>query len=315
MDGSISKVLFPLAGALILLLVIVDVFRTVFHTEARGGPLNKWQNRSVWAMFCIVGKRLQDPARSSWLGFAAPLLAVLTPLTWMTLLVVGYALVYFPWMHTFLVSPGQLQNPWWQALYFSGTSASTVGYGDIVPSLDTFRILAVVEALSGFALITAALSYVISVYGQVALLATLSLEIDGHLAGGACDALYTEDPRYLEPWGGWMDNVSRSLVMASHAIAHYPILYYYRPRDPTSSLAVQLGRLVDLIRHVEQAPEAGGPGRLARHPGFLALRSAVERFTARVADEISSATDAEEQSGEDGIERVQQRLARYMLYS
>lgn len=170
-----------------------------------------------------------------------------------------------------------------------------------------------VEALSGFALISASLSYVISVYGQIAMLASLSMEIDGHLSRESCGGLEFEDPRYLDAWGSWMD----SLVMARHAIAHYPILYYYRPRDPTSSLAVQMRHLVELIRRVESASEAEGSGRLARHPGFLALRSAIERFATMVEGEISSSagTDTEEQPLDDRIEQVQQRLERYMLYS
>ena len=145
----------------------------------------------------------------------------------------------------------------------------------------------------------------------------LSREIYGHLGSRPRDALYTDDPRYLEPWGNWTDGVARSLAAATHALTHYPILQYYRPRDPTSSLAVQLGHLVDLIHRVERGPETEGPGRLARHPGFLALRSAVERFTTMVEEEVPSASDseAEEQRAEDRIGQVQQRLARYMMYS
>lgn len=97
-NGTATTILLPFLGTLLLFLAMVDAFRTVFHTEARGGPLNKRQNRVVWAAFSVVGRRLHDPARSVWLGYAAPALAVLTPLLWMALLIVGYALVYYPWM-------------------------------------------------------------------------------------------------------------------------------------------------------------------------------------------------------------------------
>jgi hypothetical protein len=41
---------------------------------------------------------------------------------------------------------------------------ATLGYGDIVPTSDLLRVLVPLEALVGFALLTAALSWVISVY-------------------------------------------------------------------------------------------------------------------------------------------------------
>nr|WP_281360133.1 potassium channel family protein [Isoptericola halotolerans] len=50
------------------------------------------------------------------------------------------------------------------ALYLSLVSLTTVGYGDITPLTPWLRIAAPVEGLLGFALLTAAVSWVLQVY-------------------------------------------------------------------------------------------------------------------------------------------------------
>ena len=49
-------------------------------------------------------------------------------------------------------------------LYLSLVTLVTLGYGDIVPTSDWLRILQQLEALTGFAIVTASLSWVISIY-------------------------------------------------------------------------------------------------------------------------------------------------------
>lgn len=145
-----------IAGIVLLTLVGVDVLLTVFHPEGHGGPLTRRQNRLVWS----VWKR-SAPAgarRDRWLALGGPLLSVLTPAVWALLLIVGYALIYYPWIEGFLASPGSLRASWAEALYFSGVSATTLGTGDVVPDAILPRLLSTVQALSGFALLSSSLS-------------------------------------------------------------------------------------------------------------------------------------------------------------
>lgn len=80
------------AGFLVLLLLYLDVFLTVFHPEGHGGPLTGRLNRTAWGGFrALAGAR---PAKA--LAFAGPMMPVLTLLVWMGLLIAGYALIYYP---------------------------------------------------------------------------------------------------------------------------------------------------------------------------------------------------------------------------
>lgn len=79
-----------------------------------------------------------------------------------------------------MVSPGALRAPWTEALYYSGMAAATLGTGDIVPDLPALRLLAVMEALSGFALLSASLSYIMAIYNENGRKTTLAAELALH---------------------------------------------------------------------------------------------------------------------------------------
>src|SRR3712207_8866414 len=50
------------------------------------------------------------------------------------------------------------------SVYFSGISLTTVGYGDIAPRTVSMRLVALVESAAGFALISLAVTYLVTVY-------------------------------------------------------------------------------------------------------------------------------------------------------
>jgi hypothetical protein len=230
----------PLIGAVLLLLLGLDVFVTVFHPEGHGGPLTRRQNRGLWYLW--KGLAPSGEQRDRWLALAGPVLALLTPAVWAILLVVGFGLIYFPWMEHFLVSPGTLRAHWAEALYFSGFAAATLGTGDIVPDLVPLRLLSVFQALCGFALLSSALSYVLAIYREHGKKTTLAADLSLHYAQGRSggeDEVAAERER-------WLEGVARDLQHAMQSHAQYPILHYFRPAEERQSLAVQLRPLLEL---------------------------------------------------------------------
>jgi hypothetical protein len=78
----------------------------------------------------------------------------------------GYALMYLALMpagFTGPFHPGLLE-----ALYFSGTSGTTLGFGDIVPVSGLPRILSTSQALFGLVLMTCVLGYVVTLMQALA---------------------------------------------------------------------------------------------------------------------------------------------------
>ena len=103
-------------------------------------------------------------------------------LTWLGGLLLGYALVYLQYVDAGLsydpsVTFGS-RGPV-EALYMSGVSLTTVGFGDVVATTDVLRLVTVTEAAGGFAVITGAISYLITVYPGVAVSVCTRQDQDG----------------------------------------------------------------------------------------------------------------------------------------
>jgi hypothetical protein len=86
--------------------------------------------------------------------------------TWIVGLALGFSLIHLPFLAAFSYAPllrssgkGLLE-----AVYISAVALTTLGSGDIIAGTDARRLVEAVEAAAGAATITAAISYVLSVY-------------------------------------------------------------------------------------------------------------------------------------------------------
>jgi hypothetical protein len=298
------ELLLPVIGGLILLGLALDVFITVFQPEGHGGPLTRRQSNLLWRVWRELAPG--DERRDSWLALAGPALALLTPAVWAVLLIVGYALVYFPWIESFLVSPGELRHGWVETLYYSGVVAATLGTGDVLADLPALRLLTVAEAISGFALLSAALSYILAVYRENGRKTTLASDLALHFPPG-------QDRGYVQAATArdrWLEEVARELLHVRQAHAQYPILHYFRPTDPAQSLALQLAPLVRLASSSHVADQSSGDGPA---PGVALAGRALALYLA-AADRRFIGTRADPDAEPATVENRYVRLLAYLGY-
>lgn len=245
-------------GLAVLALLGVDAFITVLHAASGAGPYTSVQNRVVWRAFRGLAKRL--PWRDATLSVAAPAMALATPAAWIAMLTLGFALLYLPAIPQFGAQPPFEVAPWTAALYYSGYLSSTLGIGDITPSGSVWRLVAVVHSALGFALFSAAITYVISIYGRHTDDAGLALHIHNLLR-----------EREGEPNACGPD-VARTLAarLSTVNVAHrqFPILHYFHG-ERAVALPVQVGRLIECI---EGTPTG------ARSSAIQVLERAVEDY-------------------------------------
>lgn len=299
----------PVLGALVLLLLVVDVFMTVFHAGGRAGPLNRVQNRAVWRAFRALGGR-----RGAVLALAGPAMVVATLAGWVAFMVVGFALVYSPWTGSFLVSPGRLRTPWLEALFYSGSTASTLGLGDMVADHEALRLLTMLQALGGFALVSVSVTYLLAVYRELIMLQALASNISGYFRANDPGSPWFAEPGGGEAMARWTEGISASLLQTQQAHYQYPILHYFRPREHTRALAVQLGHLVRLRNRVRGLEDAD---RFVRgHPSFRAAAEAVEAYLDTVEQHFVPAGFGGDglPEGLDPTERAYRTLLRHLDY-
>lgn len=294
-----------LALAVVLLaLLLADVFFTVFDGEGRGGPLNRVQNRLIWRLFRVAAGESRAV-----LALAAPLMAVATLALWVAILVAAFAIAYYPFIDSFLVSPGQARSAWSESIYYSGYTAATLGFGDIVPDLPWLRILAPLEAFLGFALLSVSVTYLLAVYRELLGVQTLAVSLDvyfktglpAHLDAAEIDA---QAARFLE-------SSSLALLHALGAHFQYPVLHYFRPRESARSLVVQLGPVIPHVRERKRV-------QVSKGLSYDAFLEAVERYLMLVENHFIPRGFAPDPDGlPDGateVDRAYARLLRFMRY-
>jgi hypothetical protein len=305
-----SQLIFTGAAAALLALLATDVFLTAFHPRGVGGPLNTLQNRLAWRIALRIGRITPRALR-----VAAPLMVVLTLASWFVILVVSFALAYYPWMETFLVSDGSLRAHWVEALYYSGYTAATLGFGDLVPGLQRFRLLAPIEAFLGFSLISVSVTYLLAVYRELLAMRTLALDIAVHFREGDEHFLaLARTPAEQQTLATWCDSITSSLIRSLEAHFQYPILHYFRPADDRRALPVQISHILALRAALPLRPDSGVQmhGTLS----FEALAAAAEEYLRTVESRFVPRRFTFEGESHDGDAALtaHERLLRYTGY-
>ncbi|HEY9401516.1 MAG TPA: potassium channel family protein, partial [Pyrinomonadaceae bacterium] len=181
-----TLILFTVAGLFLLLFVAYDVYATILDASGRAGPLSGWLNRGVWAVARTLAFRFSRNRRHRLLNLVGPMLMPTLIILYLLLLVGGFALIYLPRMPAeFNVDPPRDTAHWIESLYFSGVTLTTLGYGDITPRTLFTRFFALVEGASGFALISLAVTYLITVYSALERKRVIALSLYHQAEAGA----------------------------------------------------------------------------------------------------------------------------------
>ncbi len=242
-------------GAVLVLVALRDIFHTIWHPSGRGG-LSRRLMGGVWR----VGRR-----RRALRPLTGPLAMVVVVLAWVVLILLGWALVYWPHLPDGFVLGSNLDPTsragFLDAVYLSTVTLATLGFGDIVPAADWLRIAVPVQALIGFALITAAVSWVLQVYPALTRRRALAVRVS--LLRRVDTLALVADPQsgLAAPL---LQDLAVGLTQVRVDLSQYAETYYFQDGDADASLPAMLGVLLDLS---EQACRS--PGADARYAGEL----------------------------------------------
>jgi hypothetical protein len=222
-------------GALLVLVVLRDVFHTLFH-PASEGSLSRLALGGIWRLAGKLGTGAV--VRAGPLGFLA------VGGGWALLLVTGFALVYWPHLEAGFVVADELgaQESFLDAFYFSAVAISTLGFGDVAPEATPWRLVTVFEGVVGLGLATAVVSWLLSIYA--------ALERRRSLAGTVF-ALADGEP----PSETMVESLAASVQATRTDLVQHAATYFFRSPDPKHELAAALPALRALAA---AAPRRGG---------------------------------------------------------
>ncbi len=234
-------------GAVLVLVALRDIFHTIWHPTGRGG-LSRRLMAAVWR----VGRR-----RGALGPLAGPLAMVVVVLAWVLLILLGWALVYWPHLPDGFVfgsnlDPASRAGPL-DAVYLSTVTLATLGFGDIVPAADWLRLAVPIQALIGFALITAAVSWVLQVYPALTRRRALAVRVS-LLRRVDTPALVADPQSGLA--APLLQDLAIGLAQLRVDLTQYAETYYFRDGDADASLPAMLGVVLDLSERARRAPGA-----------------------------------------------------------
>jgi len=278
------------AGALLIFVGVVDVFFTVLHYDGLGFLSSRLYN-SLYDSVRFLTRPLPRRYRALGLSTAAPLMVPVTIVVWIFLVSWGYALVYYAGMvrGNFSLSVPSLGPSFMEALYFSGITISTLGLGDITPTNGVYQVIAVSEALTGFGILTLAITYVLGIYGVFQQLGVLSAGLY-HQAQDTREPLSILTPHFPDGQHRGLEShmmqLHRGLVEIYEGIRRYPIVYYYHSRRAYRSLPYTFRMIGGMAGALRWGLPANHPG--SQTPWLSTLIAGLENVVAYLDDRFLS---------------------------
>ncbi len=264
-------------GALLLVIIGVEVYMTILHSRGRSGIISESINRTVWRVARSVAFRASRRRRHYLLSLVGPLLLPLLIVVSMTLHVIGFALIYLPRMPAeFSVEREAVSSAWIEAFYFSGTTLTTVGYGDISPRSFSMRLVALSEAASGLILITLAVTYLITVYGALERKRAVALSFYHRADEGADAAAYIAHHFVEDRFYGLdatLRAATRDLQNLLEAHEEHPVIHYFHPSEVHKGMPRVLFLTLETCVVIKACLNPDAYPTMTRHPEVDALNS------------------------------------------
>jgi hypothetical protein len=274
MSSDLTPLIAALGGALVLA-TMVDVFATVLRYSYYG-PLTRGLYRGTWRILRVIAVRLPEHRRDWTLRLALPLMIGGTIAMWTTLFLVGFALIYYDGMaRDGFAMPINKDPTMFRALYMSGMTLSTVGYGDISPLRIAYEFLTVFEALLGFALVTLGLSYLLNVYGVLGTLSRTAAKLEHQARVGdmPVSILHSHivEPGRLTELETRLQQLHEALLDYREGIQRYPVVYYFRSQHTLKAMPDTFRVIGQFVAALRWALPSDHP--LTRNPWVEAMVS------------------------------------------
>ena len=227
-------------GVGLVVVVVRDVFHTLFHPVGHGSIAPQVM-KLVWRLLRLFPSDRRIASLTGPLGITAVII------TWGVTAVLGWMLIYFPQMPNAVSYSSELnpaeRNELIDSLYLSLVTVATLGFGDIVPTSPWLRVAAPLEALFGFMLVTAAVSWVLQIYPALHRRRVLALQLSTLREARRSDTSLAEvDSIPIDV----LTTVAASIVEARNDFTQYGATYYFRDLEADASLAASLEYATDL---------------------------------------------------------------------
>ncbi len=254
-------------GALIVFLVVLDIFLTVLYARMGSSVLVDWVAGFTWRFFLLIAK-LSSSHRPAILSFAGPSMILVFISFWGMGLICGAALIVHPKLGSAVrASSGPTPTDFITAMYVAGSSMTIVGTSTFEPQTKGFRMLFLLAAILGVSAVSLTLTYLMQVYRALMdrNVLGLSLYLLTCESGDAARMIAALGPNGQFSAGySNLVNVGNQMAELKEVHHFYPVLFYFRFKESYYSVSMSTLIALDAVTLIKSALHDGSCGWLKR---------------------------------------------------
>ncbi|MDB5309033.1 MAG: channel, pore region [Gemmataceae bacterium] len=246
------------AGVVLVLYILVEVFEALVLPRRVTRPFRftSLYYRTGWRVWAAAAPLLRATRRrQTFLSVFGPLSLLVLMAIWAAGLVLGFGLVQYG------LSPNRGLP---ESVYLSGTTFSTLGYGDVTPTGPIARALAVTEAATGFGFFAVVISYLPVLYQAFSrreeFIALLDARAGSPPAAGRLLLRTPPGPTGGPTPAGFLAEAERWAAEVLEGHLSFPVLGFYRSQHDNQSWLAALACVLDtcaLVLTVIEGPDRG----------------------------------------------------------
>ncbi|MFC6997405.1 potassium channel family protein [Rufibacter roseus] len=235
-----------ITGILLLIIALVEGLWTTIWVDGNSAPITGRLTSGVWkGMRAVISSKSHKA-----LSLAGPFILFLTVIFWIVLLWLGWSLVFYADQSSIDAkdgSPPDLSDAMWYVAY----CMFTIGNGDFMPKEDGWQLLSSLVGLTGMALVTLSITYVLQVVSAVVNKRAFASQVTS--IGQSAEEFV------LKQWNGkdfgaielQLNSLSGQLAVLDEQHMAFPILHYYHAADYQKSQDVAITILDDALTLIE----------------------------------------------------------------
>ena len=237
-----------LLGLFLALLIIWEGFETIIlpRSVTRQFRVTRAFYLAIWPFSAWIARHIPDSRRQLYLSYFGPLSLPLLLVFWAQILILAFAMVQ--WSLPFGLDRVPGMNRFETALYQSGVTFFTLGYGDVTPHTRITRLVSVTEAGVGFGFLAVVIGYLPVLYQAFSKREAIISLLDARASSppSATEMLKRHSEgrhmiglaELLADWEIWSSELLESNLS-------YPVLSYYRSQHDHQSWLGALTCIMD----------------------------------------------------------------------
>ncbi|HSI68534.1 MAG TPA: potassium channel family protein [Planococcus sp. (in: firmicutes)] len=268
--------LYLVLGLIILVIGIIDFMWTTLWVDGGAGPITKNVSKLFWKTLKKISQR-----NHGFLSLSGPLLLSLTLFIWISMIWLGWTLIFAGSADAIINSEGEGPLAWSERFYYTGFLIFTLGVGDYYPLNGIWQIVSIFASGTGLLFITLGVTYILNVLEAVTNKRAFADSITGLADCGSELAINAWNGKDYHDFDLLLDSLSSQLSILTAQHKAYPVLHYYYAQSQDEDLPSALAIFDEALTLIHlSSPENVKPNKLLLKEARSSVESYLDTLTA-----------------------------------